>query len=184
MMDAISDVRLASALIAATVAIAVFVLTKSWEIGRAIYIMRTDKRRLIVALHTEIQHNLDEFRETLENSPKIDQALKDIFKKDKDKIVHAPYARNMRFFDDLRPGLHVLPADLLDKVIRFYHAVESIYGLADGFGTDSFKNLTVDGKIAQLEMFKELHQRALKKGESARDALEAAFPEHLVSRTP
>ncbi len=178
-MPAISDVKLASALIAATVAITVFVLSKGWEVSRAIYFMKTDKRRLIVALHTEIQHNLDEFQETLKKSPPIDEELKAIFENDKDKLVHAPYARNMRFFDDLRPELHVLPADLLDKVIRFYHAVESIYGLADGFGTDSFKNLTVRGKILQLEKFEELQRGALQKGESARDALKEAFPEHF-----
>lgn len=178
-MVADSDVKLTSALIAASVAIAVFVLSKGWEVGRAIYITRTNKRRLIVALYTEIQLNLDEFKKTLENSPKIDQALVDIFDKDKDKIVHAPYARNMRFFDDLRPELHVLPADILDKVIRFYHVVESIYGLADGFGTDSFKNLTVGGKIAQIQKFEEIHREAVEKGKLARDALEEAFPEHL-----
>lgn len=168
-----------AALIAATVAIAVFILTKLWEMGRALYIMKINERRLIVALYTEIQHNLDEFEETLENSPEIDQALVDIFDRDRDKIIHAPYARNMRFFDDLRLELHVLPADILDKVIRFYHEVESIYGLADGFGTDSFKNLTVGGKISQLEEFAKTLKKVLKEGKAARDAFKETFPEYL-----
>ena len=178
-MEAVSDVKLAPELVAASVAIAVFVLSKVWEVSRAIYIMKTNKRRLIVALHTEIQLNLEEFEVTLENSPKIDDALKEIFEKDKDKLVHAPYARNMRFFDDLRPGLHVLPADILDKVIRFYHTVDSIYGLADGFGTASFKNLRPSSKIAQLEEFEKSHNKAVEKGRIARDALKEAFPKYL-----
>ena len=171
-----SDARVLTALIAGAVSLAVFAGGKIYELlqGRSKRI--SDEIRLRNAIFTEIMHNREELRFALDNSPPVDFVVRSL-EEDEKRTIHAVYIRNMRFFDALIDDLHVLPDDVLEATLRFYHCLEMVYASFDGFQRESFRHMTTRGKRAQIEYLENKILEGITLGDRALSRFGWYFPD-------
>ncbi|TQV83832.1 hypothetical protein [Denitrobaculum tricleocarpae] len=172
-----TDPRVLGAVVAGVATLAVFTASKVYDVWVTAKVKRDSKRRLINALYTEIGHNKEELIKAVEKSPSTAALMRALAEDDR-RTVHMVYARNMRFFEDLKGELHVLPSALLGHTVKFYNCLESVYAQMDGFERESFKTMTPAGKRATMENLIEKMLEATALASLARGQFEAHF-DHL-----
>lgn len=170
------DGNVLAAIIASAISLFVFAAGKVYEIAQKSHERKNNKRRLINALYTEISHNKEDLQKTLEVSPPVSIVIKALEEKP-GRTIHAVYSKNMRFFDDLKNELHVLPVAVLEATVRFYNELESIYAIMDGFERDSFKMITSEGKRRNLEHLIQSMAEAVLLSGMAMGQFEIHFPD-------
>ncbi len=169
-----SDPRVLGAVVAGAATLVVFAASKVHDVWVTAKVKRDSKRRLINAIYTEIGHNKEELIKAVEKSPST-AALMRALEEDDRRTVHMVYARNMRFFEDLKSELHVLPSALLGHTVKFYNCLESVYAQMDGFERESFKTMTPGGKRATMENLIDKMLEATALAGVARSQFEAHF---------
>lgn len=183
MSDFGSDPRFLGAMAAASASLAIFAGGKIFELWREGRDKRRNERRLVNALYTEIRHNREELRKSLEVSLPTEIIVARM-KEHGIKSVYATYSRNTKFFDDMRGDLHVLPQPVLEAAVRFYNSLESIYAIMDSLGGESFKEMTLPGKQAALEHLLYKIESAIRDGGEAVNQFEIRCPQLYGSQRP
>jgi len=171
------DPKILAAAIAVLVTAALFVMGRLFEIYVRYTDRRETRRRLVHAIYTEINHNLEELKRFVDDPDRMNvELMLDAMKQDPRRAPFVVYARNMRFFDDMVKDAPELKSAVLDAVVRFYSQLEKVYAFIEAFGTERFRLLTDNGKRDALETYIAEAERAVSFGQSALRAFGDHYP--------
>lgn len=178
---ALNDVRVVAALVTALTAAAIFFMGKIWEMGAEYMRFRARRHAMVSAIFTEIRRNVEDLELSLEAIPDM-TAIRAKFEARPDANVLIVYSRNMVYFDSMPRDMTDLAPDTLEAVVRFYSALEKVYRSADSAAGETYRTLSIDGKINVLENIDDHMRAALAFGHEALRDLRSDFGQAVLGR--
>lgn len=168
------DYRIVAAAITAFASIGVFFGGRFFALLADRAKAKSNRNALVSAVYTEIKHNVEDLKISLPGIPS-DDVSHDHFQSRPNGNVLIVYSRNMVFFDLLQGEMTALPIPVLERAVRFYSHLEKVYQYADSVSGETFRNISIRGKVGVLRQLRTNIDEARICGE---DALEA-FRNHF-----
>ena len=140
---------------------------------------RRANKRFVIAIFTEVAYNVDDLEAFLKTSLS-EATLRAGFETSRDGqpglIPHITDARHTYIYQRGFDRLHVFKPRALRRIVEFYASLERIKTQIDGLQLDSYKTISIDGKINTiLHMIGET-ERACRNGRAILDLIEIEFP--------
>lgn len=164
-----------SAIIAAAVAIILFLLTRIVEMIGAWRGRRATRRRIVVGLYKEVQFNVGTIERFLDLSPYPGDL--------REKVRTEPTFRPLliidettQFYDSIAASLPEVDSDCLIALSQFYEKIRKQHAIADAFESAAFATISPEGKAGTVDDLWRACRQAEKEGWKALYELELNYP--------
>jgi hypothetical protein len=166
------------AIVAAAVAIVIFLLTRVVEIFYRWRDARGARRRAVVGLYTEVRYNLNGISSFLDAPSSYPAALQD-------KVRGEPNFRPLmivdetsQFYDSIISSLPDIHPECIKRLTEFYSVVRKLHDIRDAFEGSAYPTISPDGRAGTIDELWQACRRAEIAGWRALYELELAYPRH------
>jgi hypothetical protein len=151
-----------------------------WFLRRA-YVESVARRRLIRALFAEIDFNTRDM-ETFRRSSPSREVLQAALGANPDLVPHVTDARHTEIYRQHIASLHFIPGHLLHQVIDYYGLLEKIRVQVEGLNYDSYKTLSLAGRVRAVDLLRTTSADAETSGKALMAAFRRTFPRLKLTR--
>lgn len=137
------------AVITASVAFLIWVMTRIYELARELRLRRSDKRNYITALYAEIDFNTRDMEIFLAASSSIEDAVAQ-FHADPQFVPHITDARHTDIYARTLTSITHVGKDQIGRIVQFYGLLEKLKAQVDGLHLESFAKISAEGKEGTL----------------------------------
>lgn len=139
-----------AAVIAASVAILIFVATKSYEFVSALLKEKVEQEKFITALYAEIDFNTADMETFLAESASVEAVLEKV-KSDHTFIPHVIDSRHTNIYNENIQNINYIGKELIGEVITFYGFLEKLRSQVDGIYLPSFAKISAAGRAGTVQ---------------------------------
>lgn len=163
------------ALLAASVAVLIFIATRLVEIVGHWLNARSMRRRIVIGLFKEVQQNLENIKSFLDANPYPGDL--------REKVKNDPAFRPLmileettQFYDSIAASLPEVQSESLIALSRFYDKIRTEHEIAKAFAGPAFPTLSAEGRTSTVDDLWRALREARREGLKALYELELAYP--------
>lgn len=169
------DSGVGSAVIAASVAVTLFLITRTIEIFGQWRSIRATRRRIVIGLFKEVQANVRSIEAFLDRSPYPGE-LREKTRRNRAFRPLIIVDETTQFFDSIAASMPDIEPQCLIALSRFYDTIRKEQTVAKAFEAPSFPTLSPDGRASTVDDLWKACRAAEKEGLKALYELELAYP--------
>ncbi len=176
------DTRFFIAFLASTIGFAIWFIKRLIDEKRAEAKQRAAQEGLGRALFVEVDFNTTDLGTCETGSPSL-ESLRAAFADNDNLLPHITFSRS---FSDLYRShignLPTLPDDSLVKTFQFYALLDKLHAQVEGVTSPSFRTLSVDGKVAAMDLIRSTARQGRIVGLDLVGELQRQFPHLKLTR--
>ena len=188
MDELLDNPRTLAAFIAASVAIVLWVLTRLAEALFACQQERAARHGLVRALFAEIDYNARDLEIFIAESPSKEE-IRDALDRKPDLVPHVTDARHMAFYRSrtldlvrLDNGRLTGESGLIPRIVHVYGLLGNIEARVEGISADSFRTISLDGKVRVMVGLKDAAEEAHVASINVMAAMQRVYPRLHLAR--
>lgn len=148
-----NDLLMWRAVLAAAAAVLIWVIKQFYSEVQKWRLEKRKQRNLVRALFAEIDFNTRDMEDFLKNSVSVDR-IRRTLTQFPDLVPHVTDARHTEIYRNRIGDLHDISDQLLKKTVYFYGLLEKIRVQVEGVSSPGYVTLTLDGRIAVIELIR------------------------------
>lgn len=171
-----------AAIITASGAILVWVLTKIGELARDRRQRKNDTEKYVMALFAEIDFNTRDMEIFLEESASVDAVINKV-KSDQKFIPHITDARHISIYSEGISNIHYIGKEQIGALVYFYGLLEKLKNQVAGIYLPSFVLISPEGRAATIREIIQTADEIESVGRTVLDRLKSSYKHLSLERT-
>ena len=163
------------AILAASVAIVIFIATRLAEFVGSIIARRRNQRRIVIGLLAEVHSNLDGFKKFLDEMPDPHVLCNKVLKDNQYRPMVIS-SQSSEFYRAITASIPDIEAACLVALSDFYDQVQMAHAIGEAFEAPSFTTLSPEGRSSLVTDLWGAFRKAERTGWQAMYELELAYP--------
>lgn len=171
-----------AAIITASGAILVWVLTKIGELVRDRRQRKNDAEKYVMALFAEIDFNTRDMEIFLEESASVDAVINKV-KSDQKFIPHITDARHISIYSEGISNIHYIGKEQIGALVYFYGLLEKLKNQVAGIYLPSFVLISPNGRASTIIEIMQTADEIESVGRAVLDRLKSSYTHLNLERT-